>query len=179
MKKLNSQIPLYHQLKDILTKNDKIIIYNALSGSVIRYGIELYAKNEDKWTRQLQKNQNRLIKILFKMDKLTGTNKLHKNYNILKISDNAKLRTLLISHKFIHNKSETNNSTKEMKLANTTRKLRSILNFEVSAEYFNKFNKVIEKSATCWNDLNNETKLIKNRNNFKHAIAQNMINAYV
>ena len=76
------------------------------------------------------------------MDKPTATNKIHKNYNILKISDNAKVRTLLISHKFIHNKSETNNSTKEMKLANTTRNLRSILNFEVSAEYFNKLIKL-------------------------------------
>ena len=64
IKKLNSQIPLYHQLKDILTKNDKIIIYNALSGSVIRYGIELYAKNEgqmDQATAEKPKQVNKNI----------------------------------------------------------------------------------------------------------------------
>ena len=64
-----------------------MIIYNAFSGFIIRYGIELYSKIETKWTKQLQKTQNRLLKILLNLNKLTITNTLHKDNDILKIKD--------------------------------------------------------------------------------------------
>lgn len=64
--KLNCQIPLYLTLKNILPPNKLNMIYKSISMSVINYGIELYGKNNNKWMIQLQKTQNRLLKIFLK-----------------------------------------------------------------------------------------------------------------
>ena len=95
--KINNKIPLFYQLKDFLPKTKRIVLYNSLILPNILYGIELYA-----WLNILQKAQNRILKILFNLNKLANTNTLHRRNNVLKISDLAELRTLLISHRVVH-----------------------------------------------------------------------------
>ena len=64
--KLNSQIPLYLTLRDVIPKGKLKIAYNSLAFSLINYGIELYGRKNNKWLNQLQKTQNRLLKLLYK-----------------------------------------------------------------------------------------------------------------
>ena len=176
--KLNSRIPLYLQLRNILPTHKKIVIFNALSGSLIRYGVELYAKNENKWTKQLQKTQNRLLKLLLGLKKRTSTNLIHKNNEILKVNDLAKLRSLLICHRFVHHNNEINNAYRSLSLTNTRRNIRRILNFTISPYYYQKTNKIVENSVVHWNELNNELKSIKNRYTFKQKISEICLNDY-
>lgn len=177
--RLNRFIPLYYQLKSMMSMKRKLIIFNALTSSLIRYGIELYAQRDSKWIKQLQKTQNRLLKVLFNLPHLTRTNTLHKEKGILKITDHMRLRTLLISQKVVHKKNETNSSHKSFTRNEPSRNLRSILNFQLSAEFYNKFNKISENAAILWNSLSNETKRIKKRNDFKEAITKQILDTYV
>jgi len=75
--KLNSRIPLYYQLRNVLPKDKRILMYKSLSMSNIIYGIELYGKSETQWIKLLQKTQNRLLKILFNINKRFSINSLH------------------------------------------------------------------------------------------------------
>jgi len=112
------------------------------------YGIELYAKNSNIWTKQLQKAQNRLLKILLSKSRIYSTNKLHKDLNILKVNDLAKLRTLLICHRTIHHKNKTNKIHKDLTLSEYTgRNMRNNLNFKTETKFYLTKNKVIEKAA--------------------------------
>ena len=102
--KLNSQIPLYHTLKCIIPKKELTLVYNSLSVSIINYGIELYGKSKNNWYSQLQKTQNRLLKVLFKKPKRYSTKPLNRKLQILKIDDRTDLRRSLLVHRFIHKK---------------------------------------------------------------------------
>ena len=64
--KLNAQIPLYFTLRDTLPKDKLNIVYKSITFSLINYGIELYGRKNNIWLKQLQKTQNRLLKILHK-----------------------------------------------------------------------------------------------------------------
>ena len=116
--------------------------------SIINYGIELYAKNRSVWIEQLQKCQNRLLKILTNNDRFTKTNYIHKKFNILKIEDHAKLRHLLIEHKFFHFPEQRNSAYRNM-VINTRagRNLRDNNNYEISALDYSRNNKIIEKDC--------------------------------
>ena len=151
--KINSRIPLYYQIRNLLPKEKKVIIYNSLTLSNIIYGIELYGKRETSLIKCLQKTQNRMLKILFLKNIRTSTNELHKNLDILKLKDLAEIRTLLIAHKVIYDKDKTNISHSDMILSNRTRNLRSTNIFETTAQFFEYSNKITDKAAIVWNNL--------------------------
>jgi hypothetical protein len=182
--KLNSLIPLFYQIKNIVPLNKKIIIYNSLATSQINYGIELYTSTHTpkKWLDILQKTQNRLIKILFNHNKRASTNRIHKNYEILKIQDQATLRMCLLGHKAIYfnNRLAMPLKTLKTKLKDYShRPLRNKLTFEVTCKNFVKKCQVIERVAKIWNEQLTTLKTIKNRNTFKENIKKNLINTYV
>ena len=108
-------------MRDILPRSKKILLYKSITFSIINYGIELYGRKEDIWFKQLQKTQNRMLKILFKKPILYRTNQMHRDSDILKIEDNRKLRLLLICHKFIYNNEETNVAHSKMQRNNRGR----------------------------------------------------------
>ena len=180
IKKLNSKIPLYYQLRTILPYNKRIIVFNALSLSNILYGIELYAKRNNYKIQCLQKTQNRLLKILFNKRIRTGTNNLHKSLNILKVIDLAKLRSLLIGHKVIYENHKTNSSHVGMTLLNRTRVLRrnDNVNFTITAQHYDNQNKITENASIIWNDIPNELKILKCRDNFKLKVKSHLLYNY-
>lgn len=169
--KLNSQIPLYNVLKQYIPKKSLSLIYNSLSLSIINYGIELYGKNTNKWVNQLQKTQNRMLKLLYSKPKLYSTNLLHKENKILKIEDRSKLRQALIIHRFIHKTNTTNYTHRNLILNNNlhNRDLRNYLNIQVTAESHRRQNKIIENASIIWNSLNLDLKEIYNREKFKYT----------
>ena len=152
--RLNSLIPLFYQIKNIIIKEKKILIYKALGFSKINYAIELYDSRNSTWIKHLQKTQNRLIKILLNKNKLTSTNKLHKDNNLLKISDHARLRMALLVQSVVYHKEKTNVALEPMKLNNYSgRILRDNLNFCINAQYFSYERKITENAAVVWNQL--------------------------
>lgn len=168
--KINSKIPLYYQIRNIFTINNKKIIYNSLTLSQIIYGIELYGKKNNLDLKRLQKCQNRILKLLFNRSFRTNTCFLYKSLNLLKLTDIANLRTMLISHKVIHENEKTNVAHRNMILNRTGRNLRQTNNFQISATFYETNNKVTENARILWNNLPNEYKTIKNRASFKDKI---------
>ena len=77
---------------------------------------------------------------------------LHKQLEILKVKDHAKLRLALINHKVIYSKECLNWAHKNMKLQNEIhgRNLRNNLNFQINA---NAYSRVTEKASIVWNNL--------------------------
>ena len=48
-------------------------------------------------------------------------------------------------------------------------------NFPISANYFEKNNKIVENSVTYWNNMTNEMKSIKSGDNFKSKITETIL----
>ena len=66
-------------------------LYYAYVYSKITYGIEVYSHTSKCLIDKLQVMQNRLLKILYMKDWYTNTNMLHKQLNLLKVEEIAKL----------------------------------------------------------------------------------------
>ena len=175
--KLNSNIPIFYHIRDKISNNMKSSIYNSLALSTVRYGIELYGKNESKWTQMLQKTQNRLLKILFKQNYLTSTNLLHKSNKVLKIKHIAEMRTLLIGHRVIYNTSNINNAYANLERTNS-RNTRNNLDFKITTNHFLKRNTVVENAAVVWNRKSNALKIIENRDSFKNNSNNEFLSTY-
>lgn len=179
IRKINSRIPLFFQLREILPPEKRIIIFNSLILSNIIYGIELFAKNNCGWNRLLQKAQNRLLKILFKLPRLTSTNALHKSQNVLKIQDQSKLRTALIGQRVIHYPTELNIAYTEIQNnVDRNRNLRDNLTLRISATSYLAKNKITENAAIIWNDLPHDIRTIRNRDLFKEKVKNRYLNSY-
>jgi len=176
--KLNRQIPLYYALKDNLPQKHLNIVYKSLSFSIINYGIELYGKNGSKWMSQLQKTQNRLLKIIFNKSRLHRTNDLHKTLKILKVVDHAKIRLALIGHRFTQDKSNYTYRNLELVHNIHNRNLRNFLNIKTTAESYRRENKVTEQASIEWNNINTDTKIVKSRGKFKTSLEINILNTY-
>lgn len=179
IKKINSKIPLFYQLREIISRDKRIQIFNALVLPNVIYGIELYAKKNSVWLQTLQKAQNRILKILLNLNRLTNTNYLHKEKKILKVTDMHKLRTILIGHKVIHHPSNCNTAQEKIKRNERNgRTLRNNNNLVITTNTFSVQNTVGENVAKLWNSLNMDNKEIKNRETFKCVIKNNFINSY-
>ena len=72
--------------------------------SNISYGIEVYGSCSDTSLDRLQVKQNKLLKLLLRLDPYTGTNFLHSELNILKVKDLYNTSLLLFVHANLHNK---------------------------------------------------------------------------
>ena len=69
-------------------------LYYAFIYSRIKYGIELYGSSSASNMNKVQVIQNKLLKMVLKLDRLMPTNDLHKNIKILKIDDIHTCNTL-------------------------------------------------------------------------------------
>lgn len=179
--KMNKQIPLYLSLRSMLPINKKSIIYRSITLSIINYAIELYGKKNTIWLKQLQKTQNRLLKILFQKHKLSRTEPLHKALEILKIHDLSKVRLSLIPHKVTHYNTTLNHTHAAFTLIRTVhnRQTRNQeLNFYINANASDYTNKITEESSIIWNNLITEHKQIPNRNMFKEKLNKLYLSNY-
>jgi len=145
--KLNKQIPLYLHLRNYFSPSNLNSVYNALSFSIINYGIELYGRKHNRWLQHLQRTQNRILKILLRKPKLFSTNAIHRNNNMLKVHDKAKLRLALICHRAVYKRNTLNAAHDGLILSHQVhnRNLRNTSFFQIQAAAYNELNKVTEQ----------------------------------
>lgn len=180
IKKINSKLPVFYQLRNILQKDKKITAFNSLILSNIIYGIELYGKNSNIWTNLLQKAQNRILKVLLKLNRYTNTNSLHIAHGLLKVADLCKLRTALIGHKVIYYQNTTNTAHVGIERINRhERPLRNNLNLNITTESYLRYNKVSENVCVSWNSLPYELKKITTRSKFKESLKEYFLKTYI
>ena len=165
--KLNQLIPIFYSIRNIISTEKKLIIYNALVTSKINYGLELYGRKNTKWLCLLQKTQNKLLKILFQKNILYSTNSLHYNLKILKVIDLQKLRLALL---IFDNKINL--------IIKTKYTLRDKMNIALTSDAYQYINKISDSAIIVWNDLPSRIKIIENRNLFKKMAIENYLNNY-
>ena len=78
---------IFNQLKDYVSNQLARKLYYAFVYSSINYGIEVYGSCSDTSLDRLQIIQNKLLKLLLRLDPYTSTNLLHSELNILKVKD--------------------------------------------------------------------------------------------
>jgi len=165
--KLNQLIPIFYSIRNIISTEKKLTIYNALVTSKINYGLELYGRKNTKWLCLLQKTQNKLLKILFQKNILYSTNSLHYNLKILKVIDLQKLRLALL---IFDNKINL--------IIKTKYTLRDKMNIALTSDAYQYINKISDSAIIVWNDLPSRIKIIENRNLFKKMAIENYLNNY-
>ena len=77
---------IFNHIKYRVTTKIARQIYYAFIYSRIQYGIEVYSSCSETHINRLQVIQNKLLKLILKLDRLTATNILHKETNILKVT---------------------------------------------------------------------------------------------
>ena len=77
---------LFNHIKYRVTPKIARQIYYAFIYSRIQYGIEVYSSCSETHINRLQVIQNKLLKLILKLDRLTATNILHKEINLLKVT---------------------------------------------------------------------------------------------
>ena len=165
--KLNTLIPIFYHLRGILTKSQALMVYKSLALSKLTYAVELYGRKNTKWLQQLQKTQNRLLKILLFKRRMQRTNELHTENKMLKIHDQTNLRLLLLVF-----------DNKNMISQQENYNLRNRLNIPVQSETFNYINKVTDEAKIRWNTFPNRFKVLQKREQFKHEVTKFMIKSY-
>ena len=88
----------FNQLKDYVSNQLARKLYYAFVYSNISYGIEVYGSCSDTSLDRLQVIQNKLLKLLLRLDPYTSTNLLHSELNILKVKDLYNTSLLLFVH---------------------------------------------------------------------------------
>ena len=77
---------IFNHVKYKVTPKVARQIYYAFIYSRIQYGIEVYSSCSETHTNRLQVIQNKLLELILKLDRLTATDMLHKEINVLKVT---------------------------------------------------------------------------------------------
>lgn len=86
-------------IKNYLPKQCAKQLFTAHITSKIQYGIEVYGHTCNKNIKKLQVIQNRIIKTLFQKEWRMPTNDLHKELNLLKVTDIFKVQMAQFTYK--------------------------------------------------------------------------------
>ena len=78
---------IFNHIKSFITSRIARQMYFAFINSRISYGIEVYGHCADEHLSKLQTLQNKLLKLMLKLDRRTSTNQLHRNLSLFKVSD--------------------------------------------------------------------------------------------
>ena len=78
---------IFNHIKSFITSRIARQQYFAFIGSHISYGIEVYGHCANEYLCKLQTLQNKLLKLMLKLNQRTSTNQLHLDLSLLKVSD--------------------------------------------------------------------------------------------
>ena len=159
--KLKRLFHVFYSIRGFLSKGNIKMIYYALIYSRIKYGIAVYGQAKATKLSKIQILQNQLLKVLSGKKYRYPTDKLHDEFNLLKVSDITKQETLTFVFNFFmddlpsvfKNYYETfsNNHNINTRNANLNiRKIRRNNNFGASS--------IKSIGANLWNDLNIDIK---------------------
>ena len=166
---LRKLFPIFYHLRNHLSSEHIKCIYYAMVYSRIKYGIEVWGMTTSTKMRQVQIFQNRLLKVLSRKPYRYSTNKLHNDYNILKVHDIFTQEIASFMHNFrkgklpevfneyfrtfadIHNKDTRNNT------------MRYIIPLDCS-------NTIKVKGPQIWNSLVIDIRKIDNLKTFRGKV---------
>lgn len=97
-------IAALNKIKFIIPAAYRKSIYHALFTAPNNYLITIWGNTTNKHLQKLQRQQNKILKIIYKLDYHTATNEVYKTTQELNIRQIITLNNLLLLHKIRHNK---------------------------------------------------------------------------
>ena len=85
--KLKRLFHIFYNIRDYLNKENIKTIYYALIYSRIKYGISVYGQACETKLKRIQTLQNQLLKVLASKEYRFSTDKLHEEFELLKVKD--------------------------------------------------------------------------------------------
>ena len=103
VKKLRQLSSYCYKIRDKLDDKGKKMFYYTMIYSSITYGIEVYSNTY--WTnlKLLDNTHKKIIKILFKLPRVTPTNEVYMKNELLDLRHIIMLQLVKIGHKWAHN----------------------------------------------------------------------------
>ena len=78
---------IFNRIKSFITSRVARQLYFAFMNSHISYGIEVCGHCAEEYLSKLQTLQNKLLKLMLKLNRRTSTNQLHRNLSLFKVAD--------------------------------------------------------------------------------------------
>ena len=85
--KLKRLFHIFYNIRDYLSKENIKTIYYALIYSRIKYGLSVYGQASNTKMKRIQTLQNQLLKVLAGKEYRFSTDKLHVEFELLKVKD--------------------------------------------------------------------------------------------
>ena len=153
-------------------------LYFAFVYSKISYGLEIMTNCSAKNINKVQILQNKLIKLILKLDRLTPTNYVHQKLKILKVVDIQVLKLICLVSKCLLGKCPpcfSNYFTWRTHIYNLREvpllvmRSRTVLGATNTRIY----------AAKIYNSLPEKVKILRHQNNFKKIVAGYLREQYV
>ena len=175
--KLKNLFHVFYSIRGFLSKENIRTLYYALIYSRIKYGIVVYGQAKASNMKRIQTLQNILLKVLAGKKYRYSTDKLHNEFDLLKVSDITNQEVLTFVYNFFsnglpgifNNYFQTFSENHNYNTRNASLRIRKIRrNNEFGAK------SIKNKGSDLWNNLNNNIKVSLNtklfRSNYKKSI---------
>lgn len=94
---------VFWRISKLISFKTKRMLYFAFFSSVLEYGLEFYGVACSSLVKRIQIVQNRAIKNLYNIDRLTPTLEIHRQFNLLPVSYMYELKLLNLVHSVKNN----------------------------------------------------------------------------
>ena len=175
--KLLKYFGIFNHIKTFVSKSIARQLYFAFVYSTISYGIEVYGSCCQTLLTKVQVIQNRLLKLLLRMDRMSSTNFVHKYLHLLKVKDIYSINILCFTNNCMLGQCPG--------IFQDYFKLREqIYEFRQVSLYIPRFRteqgslRADIQGAKLWNNLTDEIKKYRYQLNFRKHLAKHLINGY-
>ena len=167
--KLKRLFHIFYNIRDFLSKENIKTIYYALVYSRIKYGLCVYGQACENKMKRIQTLQNQLLKVLSHRNYLFSTDKLHDEFELLKIKDLTKQEIATFVHNYFSNSLPPVFDGYFETLASThnrnTRNGETLLKIHGHSSFSAPSIKI--QGAKIWNNMNNNLKNISKVKTFR------------
>ena len=176
--KLKNLFHVFYSIRGFLSKENIRTLYYALIYSRIKYGIAVYGQAKASNIKRIQTLQNKLLKVLAGKKYRYPTDKLHNEFDLLKVSDITNQEVLTFVYNFFSNglPGIFNNyyqTFSENHSYNTRNAGLSIRKIRKNNEFGAKSIKI--KGSDLWNNLNNSIKVVLNTKQFRYDYKKSIL----
>ena len=162
-------------------------IYFGIFSSLLTYGSQVWAQNQNQYIARIHKIQNKAIRIINFSNFKDHVDPLYKKSDILKFSDHVKLQNFMFVHNSLNNKLPTplNNAftfISENHSQNTRASSQNKISLPNARTSLYGLNSIKYRSVAAWNNIVNDLPLesphLKNVSLCKKQITKFIINSY-
>ena len=173
---------IFSKIRYSLPKDCLTAAYDSLVLSKISYGLEAYGVAPQKYLKELQVIQNRILRLLSFKENRYSTNALHKELNFLKINDLYELKILKFMHQINRSQEKLPVVFQNYFLKNesfhvyNTRKIKDYKIHRTNKRWGERM--LLNKGARLWNELPESLKDVNKTSTFTKRLKRYFISRY-